>query len=80
MNKDIKASELYVYYGQLVHVVYAAKSEMIIQDGMVAFTKDQNITPPVTLVSYNPKTQEIEIRRTGSGPTEFIRPTQVWLA
>jgi hypothetical protein len=79
MSKSIKASDLPLFYGQQVYVVYALKSEMIIVDGHVAFTKDQNVTPSVTLVSYNPNTQEVEFRRSASSATEWIRPTLVFL-
>lgn len=80
MSKYIKSTELHLFYGQQVHVIYAAKSEMVIQEnGEIAFTKDQKVTPSVTLISFNPNSKEVEIRRPGSTATEWIRPTQVWL-
>lgn len=80
MGLSIKSSELHNFYGQLVHVVYAVKSEMVIQNGNVAFTKDQSITPPVVLISYDPNSQEVEIQRVSTSSTEWIRPTLVFLS
>lgn len=64
----IKASELELFKGRKIRVVYVVdKNEM---EGSKAVWDDL-ITPPVLLKGHNPNTGEVEIQRTGKAPEKI---------
>lgn len=73
--KAIKASELDLFVGQKVRVVYP------VDRGLQGTTiiVDDLITDEVLLKKYDPKTQEITFERAG-GVLQTMRPKQVFPA
>lgn len=74
----IKASEIHLYQGHLVRVVYVKDRGLGTKDGSLAFIVDDMITPPVVLKGYNSQTQEAEVERAPGSPVERIKIKEIF--
>ena len=73
---QIPASQLRLFIGQVVQIVYTLKPETA-----MPFLIDDCITPPVRLVEYNLTTQVATFERSASlGKLESLTPKEVWSA